>query len=200
MTDNKPITDPKSERIFIQTYTGHAFPLLDPSPKDIFLEDIAHALAYTNRFNGHALFPYSVAQHSLLMVDIAPHGFEMDALLHDAAEAYVGDIVRPLKALLPEFKSIESRIMKAIEDRLHRPCTPDRRRVIRDLDLAMLAAERNHVMAPSKEAWPSIEGVEPAKVIIDPCWPEFVKANFISTYVKLAKGYPLDAFRPSGWA
>jgi hypothetical protein len=104
---------------YIGTYTGKKFYPLDPRPEDICLEDIAHALSYINRFNGHTNDPYSVATHSLnVEYRIAEQGYNfltrLHGLLHDAAEAYCCDIPRPLKQLLPGYKEIETNIMDAI--------------------------------------------------------------------------------------
>lgn len=100
---------------WIQTYTGKQFDLVNPDPTLVDIEDIAHALAMTCRFGGHTEKFYSVAEHSLVVsANVDPeHAFL--ALLHDAAEAYIGDLVRPFKLLLcPQVNEIESRIMAAI--------------------------------------------------------------------------------------
>jgi|LSQX01.3.fsa_nt_gb 5'-deoxynucleotidase YfbR-like HD superfamily hydrolase len=104
---------------YIGTYTGKKFYPLDPRPEDVCLEDIAHALSYINRFNGHTKDPYSVATHSLnVEFCIAEQGYDclirLYGLLHDAAEAYCCDIPRPLKKFLPGYKEIEANIMDAI--------------------------------------------------------------------------------------
>lgn len=100
---------------WIQTYTGRQFDLVNPDPMLVDIEDIAHALSHTCRFGGHTEKFYSVAQHSwVVSATVAPeHAFL--ALLHDAAEAYIGDLIRPLKRLLcPQIDEIESRIQAAI--------------------------------------------------------------------------------------
>src|SRR5689334_10911717 len=77
------------------TFSGEPFWPLDPQPEDIRIVDIAHALSLQCRFNGHTKFHYSVAQHSLIMSFNVPLQFALEALLHDAAEAYIGDLIRP---------------------------------------------------------------------------------------------------------
>lgn len=91
--------------IWFQTFTGKRFDLLDPKPESICIEDIAHHLALNNRYNGATSVPYSVAQHSVMVSDmLAKLEFNvvtrMAALLHDAHEAYIGDIIGPLKKCL----------------------------------------------------------------------------------------------------
>jgi len=109
---------------WILTRTGRRFDLLAPKADQVSTLDIAHALSQLCRFNGHTSRHYSVAQHSLLVASIVPAEHQLAALLHDATEAYVGDMTRPLKALLPDFSAIEHGIWLAICERLPaRPAT-----------------------------------------------------------------------------
>lgn len=92
---------------WIQTFTGKKFYPLEPKMEDICIEDIAHSLSMQCRFNGHCKQFYSVAQHSVAMVNCwfpkpSQKKFARYALLHDASEAYLSDIPRPIKHL-PEF-------------------------------------------------------------------------------------------------
>lgn len=96
---------------WIQTHTGRAFDLLEPRSEDVNVADIAHALSRINRFSGHTHGePYSVAHHSMLVADLlaswgAPPAIVREGLLHDAGEAYYGDITSPVK--------------RAMKDRVH---------------------------------------------------------------------------------
>lgn len=85
---------------FIQTFKAALVNPLDMRIDDIHIEDIAHALALTNRFTGHTPEPYSVAQHSVIVSSVCPEGCKMWGLLHDAPEAYMADISRPVKQYL----------------------------------------------------------------------------------------------------
>src|SRR5271170_7300011 len=87
--------DPK--RAWIQTYTGGVFHILDPQQNEIYIKDIAHALAMQCRFTGHVRKFYSIAEHCVLGSHIVPKKLALQFLLHDASEAYIADINRPLK-------------------------------------------------------------------------------------------------------
>ncbi|MDP3133715.1 MAG: phosphohydrolase, partial [Burkholderiaceae bacterium] len=93
---------------YISTFKGNRFYPAEPRIDGIDIEDIAHGLAYQCRFNGQTSAFYSVAQHSLMVADLVPPALRRAALLHDAAEAYLGDMVKPLKALVPDFGHIEA--------------------------------------------------------------------------------------------
>lgn len=100
------------------TYSGIEFDLLNPQPDMILIEDIAHHLSFLCRFNGATRHFYSVARHCLMAERFVTgqdsNKRRLMVLLHDAAEAYVGDMVTPLKQLLPEFKKIEQLIQQRI--------------------------------------------------------------------------------------
>src|SRR5574342_1090607 len=83
----------------IITYTGRLFWPLSPRLEDINILDICHALSNQTRFTGHTREFYSVAQHSCLVSDLLPEKFKLDGLLHDASEAYLMDLARPVKEL-----------------------------------------------------------------------------------------------------
>ena len=85
---------------YIVTYTGCKVDLANPRPEDIKLADIAHAMAGINRFTGHGDLFISDAQHCVLVSELVPYERAFWGLLHDAAEAYLGDVSSPLKALL----------------------------------------------------------------------------------------------------
>ena len=113
---------------WMQTHAGLAFDLLTPTPAMVRPGDVAHALARVNRFGGHTTRPLSVAQHSLIVAEIMASGLGvanptllLQGLVHDAPEAYVGDLPSPLKALLPEYQEIEARVWRACAPRFHVP-------------------------------------------------------------------------------
>lgn len=98
----------------ISVYRGHYFDLLNPQGFDYDIEEIAHALSNLCRYTGHSTKFYSVAEHSVLVSRILPDRLALAGLLHDASEAYCGDVSKPLKELLPAYKEIEQGVAKAI--------------------------------------------------------------------------------------
>ena len=108
------ITDTIYTENSIRTYTGKVFDLKIMDPDSICIEDIAHALSYTARFGGHLEKMLSVAQHSVYVTECVPEEYRLAALLHDASEAYMGDMPSPFKKLMPDFKEIENKLMNVI--------------------------------------------------------------------------------------
>lgn len=99
---------------WMQVFSGGKIYPLDPRPEEIHLEDIAHALSQMNRYGGHTLFPYSVAQHCILLSYVIDPQYSFLALMHDASEAYLCDIPRPIKKDLTNYSNIENRLMAVI--------------------------------------------------------------------------------------
>jgi len=141
----------RKESVCIHTFSGIAFDLLNPKPEMILIEDIVHSLSLINRFNGAARFPYSVAQHSLYVAGLLPPELKLHGLLHDAPEAYVGDMVSPLKKIMTEYKEVEAGIAGVVAEvfGLSRPAPPE----VKKADLAVLSAERKQVLLPSYGPW-----------------------------------------------
>lgn len=110
---------------WILTHSGRQFDLTSPTAAMISPVDIAHALSNLCRFNGHTRTHYSVAQHSMLVSSLVPEQHKLVALLHDATEAYIGDMTRPLKAIMPGFRIAEEIIWQAICDRFNLDPVPE---------------------------------------------------------------------------
>lgn len=169
---------------FIQTFTGRQFFPFDPRPEDVDIHDIAHALAMTCRFNGHCKQFYSVAQHSVLMYQAASPRSKVRALLHDAAEAYIGDIPRPIKhdPVFFEIEAVERGIMGVVCAALNVPfpCVNDE---VKELDSRILIDERDQIMAPQTYVggWPL---VEPLGVTIEHWSPEMAERLFLKAWWK----------------
>ncbi|AGI70171.1 hypothetical protein OAN307_c48260 [Octadecabacter antarcticus 307] len=121
----------KQPRAWQRMLSGRRLDLLDPTPMDIEIEDIAHGLAFVARWNGQTMgdFAYSVAEHSLLVEDIftrmnpkAPIKWRLAALLHDAPEYVIGDMISPVKAAVgPGYETLDDRLMAAIHIRFGLP-------------------------------------------------------------------------------
>ncbi|MEL7276750.1 MAG: HD family hydrolase, partial [Pseudomonadota bacterium] len=118
-------------RAWQRMLSGRRLDLLDPSPLDIEIEDIAHGLAFVARWNGqtHGEYPYSVAQHSVLVEELygilypdAPAKWRLAAILHDAPEYVIGDMISPVKAAVgPGYKGLDERLMAAVHLRFGLP-------------------------------------------------------------------------------
>lgn len=103
---------------WILTHTGHRFDILDIETNEIRVADIAWSLSNICRFGGHVSAFYSVAEHSLAVALRVPPRDQLQALLHDATEAYLGDVVTPLKRLLPDYQDLENRLWAHIAKEL----------------------------------------------------------------------------------
>lgn len=146
---------------FIQTHSGIRVPLLDPKPEHILIEDIAWALSMQCRYAGHCKQFYSVAEHSILVADIVPPSLKFEALLHDAAEAYILDLPSPLKALLRGYKAIEYQFEVAIREAFGLgEELPLRKKSIKTADYIAMATEVRHLMRGAED-WEKLKGVEP---------------------------------------
>lgn len=124
---------------WILTYSGKRFSFLDIDPEAIDIGDIATALSNICRFTGHLDQHYSVAQHCVLVSHLVEPHLAFEGLMHDASEAYCGDVSSPLKARLPDYREIEGRVDRAIRAKYGLPLveTPD----VKVADLRMLASE-----------------------------------------------------------
>jgi hypothetical protein len=163
---------------WIQTYTGKKFWPLDPRPDEICIEDIAHALSQKCRYTGHCREFYSVAQHSVLVASQCED--PVWGLLHDAGEAYLPDVARPVKRAIPEFQQIEDRILKAVAERfgLSWPI-PD---CVHETDVRLLATEKLELMGTPPSEWFSLEQVEPLDVVIVPWTPPSAEVKFLKVF------------------
>ena len=151
--------------------SGLTLDLLNPTLDMIVWDDIAEALAKACRFGGHCRGFYSVAQHSLLVAQLMPRRWRAYGLLHDAHEAFTGDLISPLKALIGEpIRRIERRLDALIYQAAGiDPPTPEIAASIKRADIVALATERRDVVASSHlTPWTILEGVEPADIRIRP--------------------------------
>lgn len=140
----------------IVTSTGLYFDILETTFDMVCIEDIAHALSQGNRFTGHPKFPYPVSQHSRLGSYVVPQVYAMRFLLHDASEAYLGDMNRPLKHFTSageEYRKVEKRIQGLIYNKFGlSEIEPE---IIHEIDTQMLYAEKAQIMPATewKNQW-----------------------------------------------
>lgn len=174
---------------YVSTFSGNRFYPLEPRIDCVSIEDIAHGLAYQCRFNGQTHEFYSVAQHSLIVSSLAPTDLRLAALLHDAAEAYLGDMVKPLKVLLPEFAAIEDQVSAIIGAAFgidFSDYAP-----IKRADLIALATEKRDLMPHSAERWAYLDGIRPLPQPIITMSPGEAKRAFLDEFARLtARGLP----------
>lgn len=172
---------------FIQTYTGKLFYPYDPQPEDICIEDIAHALSNMCRFTGHCRKFYSVAQHSVLVASQLPDELMLQGLLHDASEAYIVDIPRPLKysSHFDGYRALEEAVTKVINRKFGLP--EDLHASVKFQDTRLLITEKRDLMPDtvSEIFFGAKAGMTPLTHKIDPWSPEGAEKMFLGVYQDL---------------
>lgn len=173
---------------WMETFTGKKFYPFDPKLDDIDIEDIAHALSQINRYGGHTQFPYSVAQHSVLVASKAPADKALRALLHDAAEAYIGDLIRPVKKHESQyaFTALEHTVEMAIAAKFDLPW-PIMDDEIKALDNRIIYDEREQVMRKTDNVWSAGAMLPPLGVHIDRWYPAQAEAQFLNDFKEYSK-------------
>ena len=175
----------------METRTGVRFDLLHPKAADIRAEDVAHALAHICRYNGHVSEYYSVAEHCCLMADWAlANDSELlarECLVHDAAEAYVGDIVRDTKALLHGYQDLEDAVQRVVREAWGIG-EPPIAGLVKMVDNRILVDESHALYRSRGGGWKGIEGLEPLGVKVE-CWdPRKAKYEYRHRLRRLVPG------------
>jgi len=169
---------------YLTTVTGERFYYLHPNVKSINIFDIGYALSNQCRYLGHTNEFYSVAQHSVLVSTLVESEHALAGLLHDAAEAYTGDIVSPVKAVVkPIFADVEEKIEKIIAKKfgIEYPRDPS----IKIADLVVAATEVRDLM-PEGMIWsPVVDLPEPMLVPIEAWEPSKALALWMARYREL---------------
>lgn len=163
---------------WMQTATGKQFWPLDPRPEEVDIVDIAHGLAHICRYGGHCARFYSVAEHSVYVSQALPPALRLYGLLHDASEAYLGDVIRPLKRFIPGYHDLEEAVMVAVCQQIgiHYPMPPQ----VKEIDDCILHDEMQQIMEPSPADWRLVG--EPLGIEIQ-CWrPERAAEKFLEQF------------------
>ena len=185
---------------WIITATGRRFDLLTPLASQVSAVDIAHALSNLCRFNGHSKRHYSVAQHSLLVARILEEDGEpaevvLAGLLHDATEAYVGDMVRPLKLYLrdcslagfgshqSDYDQVEDVVWRAICDHFGLSYKlPDS---VKRADMIALGEERRELLPDHPTTWECLAGIKPRGYQLESMTPTATRQAFHDRLLQL---------------
>lgn len=170
---------------WIQTFTGKRLDLDPPSPDQIDIEDIAHGLSMLCRFNGQCTRFYSVAEHSVhVSHGIAPK-LALVGLLHDAAEAYLGDVPSPLKKQLSQFSEFEHHMGEAIGAKFGINADLFKDKELKRADVQLLIDEKAVLMVDAPEPWPlGAPDIKDTSRI--ECWgPEEAKTRFLERFGEL---------------
>jgi hypothetical protein len=168
---------------WMQLKSGLPFFFDEPHPGDIRIDDIAHALSMLCRFGGHCNTFYSVAEHSVLVSQVVPQEFALQGLLHDATEAYIVDVPRPLKRLLPEYKTYEGKVWRCIADCFALPHELDDS--VHVADNAVLLRERDVLLGKPPIDWGWSRDVVPANVHILAHSPAAARARFKDRFIEI---------------
>lgn len=194
----------KKKTDWIQTFTGRKVHPLELEPGDVCIEDIAHALSLKCRFTGHCREFYSVADHSLRVaatLSTRPRMTQLRGLLHDAAEAYLPDVARPIKRELyfshyashyadvcgdakyrPSFGEVEARVLGVIDSAFGLDLNQPSPSVVA-ADLMLLATEARDLMGEPPEPWAIDSPVLPERIV--PLPPQEAERQFLARFAQL---------------
>lgn len=169
---------------WMQTHSGRAYHHQNPTQASITIGDIAHGLSMICRFGGHVDRFYSVAEHSVLVSEVVPPEHAFAALMHDATEAYVVDVPRPLKHMLGQvYADLEQKAWLAICEKFRiDPVLPP---CVKEADNTVLIAEKNALLCPPPIPWTWAADIAPADVKIVGLTPPEAKAAFLARYMEL---------------
>lgn len=186
---NKQTSDPSAyyaaQDAWVQTYTGIAYPFLEPHPDYIDIEDIAQALSKQCRFSGHVREFYSVAQHCVIGSYHVPAEYALEFLMHDATEAYLVDIPRPIKysGWVGRYIELEELQWKAIAEKFN--LAAELPKCVKEVDNRMLMTEQRDLMGRQAKPW--ADKAEPLEKTIYPVPPLAAYIQFIARFKKLMR-------------
>ncbi|MBA2706050.1 MAG: hypothetical protein H0U60_19605 [Blastocatellia bacterium] len=167
-----------------------AFDVFNPRREDIKIDSIAHALSNICRFNGNCKEFYSVAQHSVMVSKICLPNDALQGLLHDASEAYLGDVVQPLKrfsGMFDRYHELEHQLQEMIYSKFE--VVPHVNSSCHHADMLALAYEKRDLMSPAVEdIWTDLPAVGSTGYSIIPLSPNEAKVDFLERWWELTEG------------
>jgi uncharacterized protein len=176
--------------VWFTTRSGRKVSLLDPKPESIDFEDIAFSLSRLCRFNGHLKHWFSVAEHCCLVSRLVPPRLALTGLLHDAAEAYCGDIVTPIKRLMSDagqlvYQAVEGRLWRAIAGKFG--VDPNWLSEVKEADCIACATERRDLTVYHADYY-GVPNVEPHPEPIRPCrMPSLAHRQFAQRFEEITE-------------
>lgn len=169
----------------IKTYTGRKLDLARPDPEVVCVEDVAHALSMICRYGGHPRGFYSVAEHSVNVEELAGSSCSSSVrfalLMHDASEAYLGDVIAPLKILLPEYRRLEAEWSRVIFEKFGIPHDEHTSRFVHEADVKMRKIEQLALFVPDEVDAAQVHHLE----LIRCFRPEAAKLRFLGRFYRL---------------
>ena len=168
----------------ISTWDGQFFDYNNPEKYDYDIETIAHSLSNLCRYGGHSNRFYSVAEHSILVSEVVPPELALCGLLHDASEAFVGDMPSPLKAMCKSYRTIEERVQKSIADKFGLPYPFPHE--VHVADKMLYKAEREQIAPVQDNIW--YTDIPAADVYIRGYVPNKAAKLFMDRYEELVDG------------
>lgn len=171
---------------WIMTYTGRQYWPMDPRPDEVDLLDVAHALSNLCRYTGHCQRFYSVAEHSVLVSRLVRPEHALAGLMHDAPEAYVNDLARPLKRFLPQYQHVEELNWRAVAKKFGLPeRLPDD---VHRADNMALRLEYAELMTYMPAHMPPVSKTDCAGLKIIGLSPYFARDLFMARYAEIIAG------------
>lgn len=176
---------------WIETYTGRMVTPVDPDPITLCVTDVAHALANKCRYSGHTRRFYTVAEHSWLMAEYALAKGDREsarwALIHDAVEAYLPDVPRPLKPFLANWKELEANMERAVKEHFDEYPNAAVEGLVHSLDTRILLTEAQVLLPSRGQRW-EIDA-KPLDTRLR-CWqPSIARRNFLEAFEVLFPHY-----------
>lgn len=174
--------------VIIETQSGELIDFVWPHRNRYLIEDIAHGLSHVCRFAGHTGRFYSVAQHSVLVSHVDPENLPLWKLMHDASEAYMGDMPTPLKKMMPEYRKLEDTVMDAIADSYGLPRGFQKNINVKAADKTLLYSEKRDLLKwsqKSAELWDRsiIDNLSHER--IEPWEPDKARQMFLLRYEEI---------------